>query len=116
VTAEPASTSAPPRRHGPPARQIGLVGTGLQVRRRAGIPGVAGRLRVRDVRSPGAGARLRGPPRGRPVDGRQDVIGSPEVNVVLVCTPDAHAEISRAALVTGKHVLCEKPWRTRWMS
>ena len=42
-----------------------------------------------------------------------DVITSPEVDAVLVCSPTpTHAEITIAALKAGKHVFCEKPVHT----
>ena len=43
-----------------------------------------------------------------------DIINDPEIDIVCVCTPnDSHAEISRAALKAGKHVICEKPIATK---
>src|SRR4051812_48288482 len=40
----------------------------------------------------------------------KDAVLDPEVSIALVLTyPDSHAEISIAALQSGKHVLCEKP-------
>jgi predicted dehydrogenase len=40
----------------------------------------------------------------------QELIGRKEIDVVHVCTPNSsHAEISVAALQSGKHVMCEKP-------
>ena len=40
----------------------------------------------------------------------QELIQSPNVDVVSVCSPPAtHTEITVAALAAGKHIICEKP-------
>jgi predicted dehydrogenase len=40
----------------------------------------------------------------------REVVASPDIDVIDVCTPGhLHAEIAIAALAAGKHVLCEKP-------
>ena len=42
-----------------------------------------------------------------------ELIHSPDVDVVHVCTPNhLHAPLSMAALAAGKHVVCEKPLAT----
>lgn len=46
----------------------------------------------------------------RVVAGWRDVVGDPDVDLVDVCVPDdLHAEIAAAALLAGRHVVCEKP-------
>jgi predicted dehydrogenase len=40
----------------------------------------------------------------------RELLDAPEIDAVSVCTTnDTHAEISIAAMLAGKHVLCEKP-------
>ena len=40
----------------------------------------------------------------------EDIISRKDIEAVIVCTPPhVHAEISIAAMKSGKHVLCEKP-------
>ena len=40
----------------------------------------------------------------------EDVVSRKDIDAIIVCTPPyAHAEISIAAMKSGKHVLCEKP-------
>src|SRR3954469_65879 len=43
----------------------------------------------------------------------QELVIDPDVDVVVIATPPAsHAEITRRALATGRHVFCEKPVAT----
>jgi predicted dehydrogenase len=47
---------------------------------------------------------------GKVYDSYQDLLAETEIDAVSVCTANhSHAEISIAALIAGKHVLCEKP-------
>jgi predicted dehydrogenase len=85
--------------------------------------GFAGRIHARSVQV--AGGRLVGvvgssPERSRAIAGElgearaflspQELITDPEVAVVHICTPNhLHGELAAAALLAGKHVVCEKP-------
>ena len=43
----------------------------------------------------------------------QELIESDQVDVVHICTPNhTHADLARAAIAAGKHVICEKPLAT----
>ncbi len=49
------------------------------------------------------------------VDNYETIVGSPEIDAVFLCTPNAHhGPQSVAALSAGKHVFCEKPAATRF--
>jgi myo-inositol 2-dehydrogenase/D-chiro-inositol 1-dehydrogenase len=40
----------------------------------------------------------------------QEVIGRPDVDAVLICTPtSSHADLIESAIKSGKHIFCEKP-------
>ena len=46
-------------------------------------------------------------------DSVEALVADPDIDVVHVCTPNVtHAAIARAAIVAGKHVICEKPLAT----
>jgi predicted dehydrogenase len=88
-----------------------IIGAGLQMRRRA--PVIVG---ARDDLLIEVAGTTEGPPAGFEQygctwsdDWRRTVARS-DIDAVLVCTPPHnHAEITIAALDSGKHVLCEKP-------
>ncbi|GGW28084.1 Gfo/Idh/MocA family oxidoreductase [Streptomyces caelestis] len=97
-----------PTRHDAPPR-VGIIGTGLQARRRIAVAGanvvaVAGH----DAAAGEAFAAEHG------IRAEKDwhaLVGAADIDIVLVCTPPhLHAEMSIAALEAHKHVLCEKPF------
>jgi predicted dehydrogenase len=85
--------------------------------------GFIGAVHARSARL--AGARLVGvaassPERGRRAattlgaerafDSAEEMVVSPDVDVVHICTPNhLHVPLAEAALAAGKHVICEKP-------
>ncbi len=95
--------------------RIGIAGTGF-----------IGAVHARSARL--AGARLVGvaastPERSRQAgralgaergfDSADELVRSPDVDVVHVCAPNhLHAPLTEAALAAGKHVVCEKPLAT----
>jgi predicted dehydrogenase len=61
----------------------------------------------------GDAARAKGAQYGIPVLSPDALLAAPEVDIVLNLTvPNAHAEVTRAALSAGKHVYTEKPVTT----
>ena len=91
---------------------VGIIGSGLQCKRRAPVIKQSPEDRLVIIASPNrshaesAAAAFR-------CDGVTEwrkVVDHKDVDVVIVCTPPhVHAEISMAAMKAGKHVLCEKP-------
>ena len=46
-------------------------------------------------------------------DSAEELLADPAIDVIHVCTPNTtHADYARAALLAGKHVICEKPLAT----
>jgi predicted dehydrogenase len=49
----------------------------------------------------------------RPFATSEELVSSPDVDVVHICTPNhLHLPLAEAALAAGKHVICEKPLAT----
>ena len=92
--------------------RVGVVGTGF-----------IGRVHARSARL--AGARLAGVAASSPESAglaaaelgaerafasAEELVGSEQIDVVHVCAPNhLHLPLARAALESGKHVICEKP-------
>jgi predicted dehydrogenase len=99
----------------PPALRVGIAGAGF-----------IGAVHARSARL--AGARIAGvsassPPRSeeaaraigaeRAFASSEELVTSPDVDVVHICTPNhLHLPLAEAALAAGKHVVCEKPLAT----
>lgn len=92
--------------------KVGIIGAGLQGRRRAQVfEAVCGSelVIVADVRQDAAAA-LAADAGCLATSRWENVVARDDVEAVAVCTPpDLHAQISIAAMKMGKHVLCEKP-------
>lgn len=92
--------------------KIGIIGCGLQGKRRAEalkkFPD-AELVAVTDVLLPRA-KMLAEEMKCKVANNWEDIIAMKEIDIVAVCTPpNAHLPICTAALKQGKHVLCEKP-------
>lgn len=91
--------------------RIGIVGAGLQGKRRALAlkPSQDELVLVADTDLPRA-KLLAGEMKCEATDSWEDAVRRKNIDVIFVCTPPhLHAPISIAALKAGKHVLCEKP-------
>lgn len=89
-------------------KEIGVVVVGL---------GIAGKVRVRDLKEETCGLRLRGVVSRRPVElegvksySLGEALSDPSVGAVVIATePQAHEEVVKQSLEAGKHVLVEYP-------
>ena len=70
----------------------------------------AGQIKVQGNIGPGGRQRLFDPATVRGFEHARDLIASPEIDAVSICThTDTHVELAIAAIRAGKHVLVEKP-------
>lgn len=91
---------------------IGIIGTGLQAKRRASSIATHPQSNIKSI----AGIveeelkALASSYDAEPVSNWMDVINDDAIDIVVICTPpNLHYEITEKALLAGKHVLCEKP-------
>lgn len=96
--------------------KFGIIGSGMIARLHAtaisSIPGCSLRS-VCNHRLDGA-RRLAGDFGAAAFDSLDDFLADPELEIVTVCTPSgAHFAPAEAALIAGKHVICEKPLEVR---
>ena len=92
--------------------RVGIIGAGLQGRRRAlALKRVGGSEPVIVADADRHRAKLLSAEMEcQATDTWEEVVARQDVAAVLVCTPPhLHGTISIAAMKTGKHVLCEKP-------
>ncbi len=90
--------------------RIGIVGAGVQARRRLAAFRPDDRLTAISALNSGDAARLAARYRGEAVSSWLEVVQRDDVDAVIVASPPrSHADIGIAALRAGTHVLCEKP-------
>lgn len=92
--------------------RVGIIGAGLQGRRRAPVVrSVADtELVVISAADRESAERLATQMGCEAAVGWESVVARKDLDIVIVCTPPhLHAPISIAAMGSGKHVLCEKP-------
>jgi len=95
--------------------KVGIVGAGLQGRRRASVFQGNSKSSVEavacghdnDIRS---AQKLANSIRADTRSNWREVVSDPKIEAIIVCTPPhLHSEVSIASMEAGKHVLCEKP-------
>ena len=92
--------------------RIGIIGTGLQGRRRAEALRQFDDAQLIAVSSniPVQARRLAEDMKCELIDDWEKLVVRKDMDVIIVCTPpDCHLPMCNAALENGKHVLCEKP-------
>lgn len=95
--------------------RVAIAGTGMMARVHARAALVSGAVLVGVSSSTPERARQAAAEMGaaRAYPDSAGLTGDPEVDVVHIVTPNhLHAELARAALRAGKHVVCEKPLAT----
>jgi predicted dehydrogenase len=89
---------------------VAIVGCGLIGRKRAAALGSARLVACADVATARAEALAASAPGCRPLSDWREVVSHPDVSIVIISTlHDSLAEISWAAVRSGRHVLVEKP-------
>jgi predicted dehydrogenase len=94
--------------------RVGIIGAGFIGGVHARAVRAAGGVLTRVAgRSPESAAIAAAGYDTEPATSAEALIGSDEVDVVHICTPNhLHASLARQALEAGKHVICEKPLAT----
>jgi predicted dehydrogenase len=95
-----------------PAVRAGIIGTGFMGTVHARSILRAGGVITRIVGSSPASSHAAAERVGAttPTDTVEQLLAADDVDIVHICTPNAtHAPLVRAAIATGKHVICEKP-------
>ena len=86
--------------------KIGIIGYGVMGKTRHTAITEIKKGTVVAISEPSAGALVNGVPNVS----HDEIISSPEVNVIIVCTPNfLNKELAIRGLSSGKHVFCEKP-------
>jgi predicted dehydrogenase len=90
--------------------QVGIIGCGLIGQKRSQALAGASLVACADFAVDKAKKLAAAHPGCLATESWQEVVNHPEVNLVVIATPhNALAEITRAAITNGKHVLVEKP-------
>jgi len=93
-------------------QRVGIIGTGLQGRRRAGVLRQFSDTQLIAVTSnlTEQSRRLAEDMKCEMIDDWEKMITRQDIDIIIVCTPpNWHLPMCNAALENGKHVLCEKP-------
>lgn len=92
--------------------RVGIIGTGLQGRRRAEALRSFEDARLIAVSSdlPAQSKRLAEDMKCESIGNWEELVARQDIDVIIICTPpDCHLPMCSAALKKGRHVLCEKP-------
>lgn len=91
---------------------VSIIGSGLQAKRRAASISQHPLCKIKSIAGIAANEvkQLSKIYDANPVHDWKVEVKNPDIDIIVICTPpNLHYEIAKAALLEGKHVLCEKP-------